>query len=148
MAFFGITNYGYQNPIGDMMCPPPQRTSHLQNISRWDKPPGLPPISPTTRLTCTDTCSVYNQPPPYGMDIHHGSLKRYKEMLNRVQAPRSPNELYRVPLTDNQRYGWWWLSGAASTAEPWTHIPRFPRKNSEMTKFVREMSMTNREFSL
>ncbi|CAM4682045.1 hypothetical protein PO909_013673 [Leuciscus waleckii] len=61
---------------------------------------------------------------------------------------RGPKELYRVPVTDNQRYGWWVPTGGLKNQEPWTQIRHFPRKNSEMTKFVNEMSMTYPDFSL
>uniref|UniRef100_A0A673JUC8 Uncharacterized protein n=1 Tax=Sinocyclocheilus rhinocerous TaxID=307959 RepID=A0A673JUC8_9TELE len=47
----------------------------------------------------------------------------------------APKELYRVPVTDNQQYGWWVSSGGLKNQEPWTQTRRFPRKNSEMTKY-------------
>ncbi|XP_024230973.1 testis-expressed protein 49 isoform X2 [Oncorhynchus tshawytscha] len=91
MAFFGITNLGYQNPIGDKMLVNPRASA----------------------------------------------------------SHRAPNQLYSVPLTDSQQYGWWMPNGGQqNTQERWTQVRRFPRKNSEMTKFVKEMSMTDREFSL
>ncbi|XP_039540390.1 testis-expressed protein 49-like isoform X2 [Pimephales promelas] len=61
---------------------------------------------------------------------------------------RAPKELYRVPVTDNQQYGWWVPTGGVKNQEPWTRTRHFPRKNSEMTKFVNEMSMTYPDFSL
>ncbi|XP_071750671.1 sperm microtubule inner protein 11 [Centroberyx gerrardi] len=112
MAFFGITNLGYQNPIGDKMIVNPRGSPHSQDSS----------------------------------DIHHGSQERYREMVKRVQTPRSPNQLYLMPVTDSQQYGW--LLSKEKSPESWAQIERFPRKNSEMTKFVKEMSMTDREFSL
>uniref|UniRef100_A0A8C5A783 Uncharacterized protein n=1 Tax=Gadus morhua TaxID=8049 RepID=A0A8C5A783_GADMO len=84
MAFFGITNLGYQNPIGDQMITP--------------------------------------RGAPY------------------------PNQLYRVPLTDNQRYGW--SVTKTEGPEPWTQMKRFPRQNSEMTNFVKAMMLTDPDFSL
>ncbi|MGH0177887.1 UNVERIFIED_CONTAM: hypothetical protein FKN15_076016 [Acipenser sinensis] len=83
--------------------------------------------------------------------LHKGSQERYKEMIKRVQMPNSPNQIYRVPLTSGQQYGWW-MPRANQTAiektEPWTKITRQPRRNSEMTRFVDQMTLTNREFSL
>ncbi|KAG5281727.1 hypothetical protein AALO_G00048140 [Alosa alosa] len=137
MAFFGVTNCGYQNPIGDRMF---SKTSNTQDRERV---PELPPIHPTRRPSCTDTCSIYNQPLPYSIDLHRGSQMIYREMLRRAQTPRSPNQLYVMPVTDAQHYGWWLPSN-----EQWTRTRRFPRKHSEMTKFVMEMSMTDHEFSL
>lgn len=42
----------------------------------------------------------------------------------------APNQLYIMPLTDSQQYGWM----MSKSPEPWTRVKRFPRKNSEMTK--------------
>ncbi|XP_041701010.1 testis-expressed protein 49 isoform X2 [Coregonus clupeaformis] len=165
MAFFGITNLGYQNPIGDKMLVNPRASaSHggkrtpdslaftdvEVDLRSWAKQSRLPPIQVQRGPPkCTDTCSIYNQPPPFSPDIHQGSQERYREMLKRVQTPRSPNQLYSVPLTDSQQCGWWMPNGGqGNMQEPWTQVRRFPRKNSEMTKFVKEMSMTDREFSL
>ncbi|XP_026187259.1 testis-expressed protein 49 isoform X2 [Mastacembelus armatus] len=112
---------------------------------------GLPPSLQEQQgpLRCVDICNIYNQPPPYSTrsgvhSTHHGSHERYKEMVKRIQTPRSPNQLYIMPLTDSHQYGWM----VTKTPEPWTQIKRFPRNNSEMTKFVKEVSMTDREFSL
>ncbi|KAK2885842.1 hypothetical protein QQF64_020696 [Cirrhinus molitorella] len=79
-------------------------------------------------------------------DLHFGIQSRYQDLSRRFQ--RSPKELYRVPVTDNQQYGWWVSTGGLKNQEPWTQTRRFPRKNSEMTKFVNDMSMTCPDFSL
>ncbi|XP_071368816.1 sperm microtubule inner protein 11 [Centroberyx affinis] len=147
MAFFGITNLGYQNPIGDKMIVNPRGSPHAQDGGSNSRSGLPPPLQvPQGPLRCTDMCSVYSQPPPHSSDIHHGSQERYKEMVKRVQTPRSPNQLYLMPVTDSQQYGW--LLSKEKCPESWAQIERFPRKNSEMTKFVKEMSMTDREFSL
>ncbi|MGH0130745.1 UNVERIFIED_CONTAM: hypothetical protein FKN15_043436 [Acipenser sinensis] len=69
--------------------------------------------------------------------LHKGSQERYKEMIKRVQMPNSPNQIYRVPLTSGQQYGWW-MPRANQTAiektESWMKITRQPRRNSEMTR--------------
>ncbi|KAM9750955.1 sperm microtubule inner protein 11 [Menidia menidia] len=141
MAFFGLTDLGYQNPIGDKMITDGRGASLRPDgsvkaevpvsLQRLQGPPGF-----------TDASIV--QPLPYSTDIHKGSHCRYREMLKRASAPRSPNQLYIMPLTDNQQYGW----SVSKIPEPWTQVKRFPRKNSEMSKFVNDMSMTDREFSL
>ncbi|KAM6976507.1 sperm microtubule inner protein 11 [Aplochiton taeniatus] len=165
MAFFGITNLGYQNPIGNKMLVNPKasdfqvpyrlkdcdpktsfHTENAADLRGLSKQSRLPPVNvPNEPLKCTDTCSVYNQPPPCSRDIHHGSYERYLEMRRRAQTPRAPNQLYLMPLTDSQQYGWLLLN---KKQESWTKVKRFPHRNSEMTKFVEDMSMTDREFSL
>ncbi|XP_032377270.1 testis-expressed protein 49 [Etheostoma spectabile] len=145
MAFFGLTHLGYQNPIGDKMIVNPRGPSQFLD-GESNTRAGLPPSHQEEQgtLRCNDTCSVYHQPLPYSADIHHGSHERYREMVKRVQTPRAPNQLYTVPLTDSQQYGWM----ISRSPEPWTQVKRFPRKNSEMTKFVKEMSATDPDFSL
>ncbi|XP_047452739.1 testis-expressed protein 49-like [Mugil cephalus] len=138
MAFFGLTHLGYENPIGDKMLVNLRGASH----SHDGHPPSLQEHQEPLR--CKETCKVYHQPLPYSTDIHHGSHAQYKEMVRKFRTPRSPNQLYVTPLTESQQYGW----TVSESHEPWTQIKKFPRKNSEMTKFVKEMSMSDREFSL
>ncbi|TKS77836.1 hypothetical protein D9C73_011927 [Collichthys lucidus] len=146
MAFFGLTNMGYQNPIGDKMIVNPRGASHPPEGSGINTRAELPSSYQQQEgsLRCTDTCNVSHRPLPNSTDIHHGSHERYREMVERVQTPRSPHQLYKMPLTDSQQYGWM----TSQRPELWTKVKRFPRKNSEMTKFVNEMSMTDQEFSL
>ncbi|XP_030215794.1 testis-expressed protein 49 [Gadus morhua] len=138
MAFFGITNLGYQNPIGDQMitprgapCTQGGRTNPQHEGSRL--------ASPHPR--CTDT-----QHFSHSRDTNLGRQEQYREMVKRIQIPTYPNQLYRVPLTDNQRYGW--SVTKTEGPEPWTQMKRFPRQNSEMTNFVKAMMLTDPDFSL
>ncbi|XP_036959419.1 testis-expressed protein 49-like [Acanthopagrus latus] len=138
MAFFGLIHLGYQNPIGDKMIVNPRRASHPQagEVNNRELPPSQ---EQQGALSCTNKCSVDHQPLPDSTAIHHGSHEQYKEMVKRVKTPKSPNQLYKMPLTDSQQYGWM----MSKSPEPWTQVKRFPRKNSEMTKFVQEMSMAD-----
>ncbi|KAL1021440.1 hypothetical protein UPYG_G00013280 [Umbra pygmaea] len=153
MAFFGITNLGYQNPIGDKMLVNPQASAspcHDVDSRSWTNQSGLPPFQVhRTPSKYINTCSNMDSLPPFSTEIHRGSQERYREMLKRVQTPRSPNQLYSVPITENQQCGWWLPNGGlGKMSESWTKVKRFPRKNSEMTKFVQDMSMKDREFIL
>ncbi|KAI9516205.1 hypothetical protein NQZ68_019050 [Dissostichus eleginoides] len=136
MAFFGLTHLGDQNPIGDNMIVNPRGAS----LFRDGPPPSLQ--EPPRPLTCKDTCSVSHQPLPFSTDIHHGSYERHREMVKKIKTPRSPNQLYIRPLTESQQYGWM----VSKPRAQWTKVKSFPRKNSEMTKFVNEMSTKDREF--
>ncbi|KAI3357544.1 hypothetical protein L3Q82_015962, partial [Scortum barcoo] len=145
MAFFGLTHLGYQNPIGDKLLVNPREASRPRDAGTNTRPELPPSLQEQQRpLRCDDKCNVYHQPLPYSTDIHCGSHERYREMVKRVKTPRSPDQLYIMPLTDSQQYGWM----MSKSLEPWCQVKRFPRKNSEMTKFVKEMSVTDREFSL
>ncbi|XP_031583688.2 testis-expressed protein 49 [Oreochromis aureus] len=145
MAFFGLTYLGYQNPIGDRMILNPREPSN-RNDGNSNIKAGMPPsLQEQPRpLRCIEDCQLSDQPLPHSTDIHNGSHERYKAMIKRLQTPRSPNQLYLVPLTESQRYGWM----VSKNPEPWTLVRRFPQKNSEMTKFVKEMLKTDPNFSL
>ncbi|CAJ1084816.1 testis-expressed protein 49-like [Xyrichtys novacula] len=145
MAFFGLTNLGYQYPLGDKMLVNPRGAFLSQGVETNNKR-GLVLSHQEKQepMRCTETCTSYHQPTPMSSDVHHGSHERYKEMVRRVQTPRSPNQLYIMPLTESQQYGWM----LSESSEPWAKVKRFPRKNSEMTKFVKEMSLTDPHFSL
>ncbi|XP_036068697.1 uncharacterized protein LOC112159372 isoform X1 [Oryzias melastigma] len=75
--------------------------------------------------------------------MHHRSNKQYGEMVRLARVPVSPKDLYVAPLTGNQQYGWM----VSDSPQPWTQIKRFPRRNSEISKFVEQMLMTDRMFS-
>ncbi|XP_051961070.1 testis-expressed protein 49-like isoform X1 [Xyrauchen texanus] len=153
MAFFGITYLGYQNPIRDRMLPSAQNKPVDRDVSRMDAVHGLPPISSHRGRTCADLCRCKFTINPT-IRTHRLQLNKVRFCLIAIIAVAdvkmccAPRELYRVPLTDNQQYGWWVSTGGPQNQEPWTQNRRFPRKNSEMTKFVDEMSMTNQDFSL
>ena len=59
------------------------------------------------------------------------ALKMTGERLGLLSS-QAPNQLYVMPLTDSQQYGWMIFK----SPEPWMQVKRFPRKNSEMTKWV------------
>ncbi|KAJ0036240.1 hypothetical protein NQD34_004917 [Periophthalmus magnuspinnatus] len=143
MAFFGLTHLGYQNPVGDkLLVKPsgPSRFGALQSREDNSLAPGQQHKSPTT----TEEGTVLQKPLPFSLEIHQGSHTRYQEMIRHVKTPRSPNELYLMPVTDNQQYGWL----QSQSAEPWVQVKRYPMKNSEMTKFVSEMAKIDPDFTL
>ena len=65
-----------------------------------------------------------------GAGVHVLMAPKYMLLLLLLSGP---NQLYRVPLTDSQQYGW--LVTKTEGPEPWTQIKHYPRQNSEMTKY-------------
>ncbi|XP_032641515.1 sperm microtubule inner protein 11 isoform X1 [Chelonoidis abingdonii] len=95
----------------------------------------LPPISPGR---CDDT-------------VHQGSYNRYQEAVKQNQLQRSPNQVFRVPVTCAQDCGWWLPRDPmvrAEEATPWMTVPRHPLIRSPMTRFVDSMGLSNPHFSL
>jgi hypothetical protein len=79
---------------------------------------------------------------------HNESYEKYRTMLKKHQRnEKGPNELYNTPITTSMNYGRWMKDGHTKQ-QSWTHVPRRAHVNSEMTRFVDEMSLTNRDFSL
>ncbi|XP_068162636.1 uncharacterized protein [Antennarius striatus] len=171
MAFFGLTHLGYQNPIGDQMIVNPRGESSGASDDGVDMEAGRAP-SPRGPLDLLRG----HQPPPWITEGPRGSHQRLREIVKRAQtatgesdgtgsggpgqtwrtegsgvlmdlisvAPAAPPQLYRTPLTLNQQYGW----TASRGRDPWMQTQRFPRRNSEMTKFVDDISKTHRGFCL
>ncbi|XP_004070861.1 testis-expressed protein 49 [Oryzias latipes] len=133
MSFFGLTRLGYQNPIGETMI-------HFQRAS-----PSEDGVQVTTGVDLPlqenertfPTSATLKNP-----SMHQKSNKHYREMVRQAQLPASPKDLYVMPLTGNQQYGWM----VSDTPKPWTKINRFPRRNSDVSKFVEQMLMTDRTF--
>uniref|UniRef100_A0A8C3I4K6 Sperm microtubule inner protein 11 n=1 Tax=Chrysemys picta bellii TaxID=8478 RepID=A0A8C3I4K6_CHRPI len=123
MAFFGLTFLGYQEPFRE-------RTLALEKPdTTGPKPlkgglfhPKLPPIGPGR----------------FDGTVHQGSYTRYREAVKQNQLQRSPNQVFRVPVTCAQDCSWWLPRDPivrAEEATPWMTVPRHPLIRSPMTRF-------------
>ncbi|XP_023200951.1 testis-expressed protein 49-like [Xiphophorus maculatus] len=144
MTFFGLTQLGYQNPIGDNMLINPRGVPPSQDDCFTVRREFQPLVKEQGTLINPEVTKVLLQPHCYSVDDHRGSHQRYAEMVKKAQPPRLPNQLYVIPLTENQKYGWM----RHMSTEPWTQCQRFPQKISEMTRFVGTMTLIHRDFSL
>ncbi|XP_077993018.1 sperm microtubule inner protein 11-like [Glandiceps talaboti] len=150
MAFFNLTCLGYQDPIRERLVLPNKEHSYslIHSIPKGTHVSFRPA---TSRLPPIDM-SKYNrviEPAPPTAKPHRGSYVRYTTQLTKHTRNQSaPNRLYRIPMTTNQTVGWWDREDKLTDREPWAHVPRHVHINSEMTSFVNEMSLTNKEFSL
>ncbi|CAH1775052.1 unnamed protein product [Owenia fusiformis] len=130
MSFFGLTQLGYQNTIKSGVTPPTK----------------LPPIDnekyKLASIVPIDQVSGYGKGP-------EGSYVEFtRQRMKHIRKPQGPTEIWRIPLTTSSRCGWWQKDKPLKEKEPWTYVPRHVHVNSEMTRFVDEMSLTNREFKL
>ncbi|XP_069509959.1 sperm microtubule inner protein 11 [Ambystoma mexicanum] len=159
MAFFGLTSIGYQEPfqarrLNLNAAPTPEMCER-----KAASPSYLPPIckrpsvlDPPERQECREMCLMLPEPGPW---IHrapaHGSFEKFQEAKMRGWIKHSPNQLYRVPLTASQGFGWWMPQEPGVRAEmvdPWIRTPHHPMISSPMTKFVDQMTKVDRTFSL
>ncbi|EDO42881.1 predicted protein [Nematostella vectensis] len=129
MSFFNLTQLGVQDPVNHAV-----------------KKPGS---SPLNRPTETRTAQ---QPTERRKQVHpnseaDGSYVKYTERLHKhIRPENGPNEIYDRKISTNYEYGWWMRDGVQD--EAWTKNKNHPVVKSEMTRFVDEMTLTNREFTL
>ncbi|KAK6182756.1 hypothetical protein SNE40_010368 [Patella caerulea] len=143
MSFFGLTQLGYQHTIRESSVPakadPVRGNRQLGYLA-------LPPL----KDNCAAERSIIpeSQVSSYGQGPN-GSYVEYTRMKNKhIRKPKSTFELYRYPATTSAQYGWFNIHKPLHAKEPWTYVPRKVQINSEMTRFVNQMSLTNRQFSL
>ncbi|XP_061172950.1 sperm microtubule inner protein 11-like [Saccostrea echinata] len=143
MAFFGITQLGYQNTIreGTIQAKMDPIRSKTQ-IGFVALPPLKEKNPPRRSIVPIDQVSGYGPGP-------QGSYGEYTRMRTKhIRNPKEPFEIYRFPLHTSREVGWWTKEAPLKKNQPWTYVPRHVHVNSEMTRFVNEMSLTNREFTL
>ncbi|KAK3106412.1 hypothetical protein FSP39_019441 [Pinctada imbricata] len=143
MSFFGLTQLGYQNTIreGSAKAKMDPRRAKTQ-IGFVALPPLTDKNPPRRSIVPTDQVSGYG-PGPDGSHVEHTRMR-----TKHIRIPKEPYEIYRFPLSTTQNVGWWTHKEPLKKNEPWTHVHRHVHINSEMTRFVNEMSLTNREFTL
>merc|ERR1712159_873601 len=144
---FGITGQGFQNPISDHKIKNQEEEENKEDKRTPDITD--PDFADTLPLSVTDCFNdqIYSNK---GNDGSYTKLTTIQK--KHIRHPKNPNELYDIPLTDNQKYGWHQPKEAEKPSAdgklPWYKTDRMGRKNSPMTKFVDDMALTNREFSL
>eukprot|EP00079_Xenopus_tropicalis_P010356 XP_002935150.1 PREDICTED: uncharacterized protein LOC100490937 isoform X1 [Xenopus tropicalis] len=134
MAFFGLTHFGYQDPLralslqgNGQAAASGQTAVYGKHEESHIKLPALVPQSPY---------------------VSHG---KYQEMRRRHQDLRTPKQTQRMPATSAQQYGWWLPQDPRSKAEsvhPWIGCQRYPQISSPMTLFVQQMYLTDKSFRL
>jgi len=157
MALFGLTQLGYQDTMREHLNDPHPTPQHIFRSGLYREPPyrNTQPCASTdadkpTQDTEANMDSTSrpcpNLPPGYiATDASHKDLKRSIEMQT---YNHEPTAVYRRPVLTSADIGDWTRNAPLSEREPWTHVPRHPHVNSEMTRFVNEMGLTHREFTL
>ncbi|EDV20016.1 hypothetical protein TrispH2_003526 [Trichoplax sp. H2] len=124
MAFFNVTRLGVQDPVKASL----RDEKETQDIYDTKKKTLKVDVS-TERKTAIKLDSS---------EIYKDKRRRHERSL------LGPKEVYQTPMTTSQEYGW----HDNNEKEPWMQSKRHVHVNSEMTKFVKSMALTNRDFSL
>jgi hypothetical protein len=155
MAFFGVTRLGYQDTIRENVRQPELTPQHIFRSGLYR--------DPTYRLASTST-SIDNTQldeniTPQYTDLKaqeteksakrtlksHAELQRLKE---RHATKTDYQEVYRRPIVSSADIARWRKDEPLRINEPWSNVERKVHHNSEMTKFVDQMALTNPQFSL
>ena len=113
----------------------------------------LDPIKSVLKPDCQSkpSCLAHTLSPK-PLPEHNGSYRKYVDIMRKHQRnAKGPNDLYSHPLTSSQTYGRWLLEHPQTTSrdDSWTTNPgKFHHSNSEMTRFVDDMALTNKDFRL
>ena len=138
---------GYQDAIREHMNNPPETPQNIYRSGLFRERGGLtlPPIDTEKKqasIVPTDQLSGYGPG-------HEGSHKEYVRLRHKhIRNPQENIEVYRYPPTTSGEVARWRRNEPLPEREPWTYVPRKVHLNSEMTRFVNQMALTNREFSL
>lgn len=141
MAFFGVTHLGYQDTIREHVRDPEHTPQYIYRSGLYRDPSQirLPPIGRDTQNP--DIAGQGSAP--------QVSYKEYQRRLHKhVTTPQEPQEVYRKAVTTSAEIGKWRKDDPLKEREPWSYVKRHVHINSEMTRFVKDMSLTNRDFSL
>ncbi len=144
MAFFNLTKLGVQDPIQQSL-----RSENKTKVnSREDSRPNRPGVEFGVHEPASKQSMDTKLAGASNISESQGSHVLYTQRLTKHQRPKlAPNEIYRKKVTSSQDHGWWIQDGAPKTL-PWAHNERHSRVDSEMTRFVDEMTLTNKNFSL
>lgn len=143
MSFFGLSQLGYQNSIreGSARCREDPIRSKTQ-LGFIAFPPLADKNPPRRSIVPVNQVSAYGPGP---QDSH---VEFTRMRTKHIRTPKETYQLYNYPVTTSHGIGWWSQHQPLQKNMPWAHVQRKVKINSEMTRFVDQMALTNREFTL
>lgn len=143
MSFFGLSQLGYQNSIRESSArsrnDPIRSKTQLGFVAF---PPLVDKNPPRRSIVPTNQVSAYGPGP---QDSH---VEFTRMRTKHIRTPKETYQLYKYPITTSHGCGWWTQHEPLKQNLSWAHVPRQVKLNSEMTRFVDQMALTNREFTL
>jgi len=149
MAFFGLTQLGYQDTIREHLNSPQFSPQHVYRSGLYRNPSAvkLPPIKTRSELPEPSIVPI-DQVSGYGAGPQGSYVEYTRQMTKHIRNPQEPKDIFRHTPVTSHEIARWRRDEPIREKEPWTYVPRHVHVNSEMTRFVDEMSLTNREFTL
>lgn len=143
MSFFGLTQLGYQNSVREgssrARLDPVRSKTQIGFIA-------LPPL--TDKNPPKRSIVPINQVSSYGPGPQDSYVEFTRMRTKHIRTPKNSYELYNYPVSTAHGFGWWSQQEPLRDNMKWAHVPRQVKINSEMTRFVDQMALTNREFTL
>lgn len=145
MAFFNLTLMGYDNRFKSLkrleQAGTESDSGELRKVPTADQ--GKSALEKQLAKEMTGDLQSREWTSPAVSNLNYHTLRTMH-----VRGDQQPNKLSRRPLTAAQEVGWWTKDEPLKTREPWTQEKRFVHAQSEMTKFVDDMVLTDRYFRL
>ncbi|CAL1526074.1 unnamed protein product [Lymnaea stagnalis] len=143
MSFFGLTHLGYQNTLKEVSVASQQDPIRSKTqLGYLALPPLKDPNPPQRSIVPINDISQYGSG-------HQNSYVEYSRLRHKhTRNPTEPTQMYLRPATTAQNIGWWTREEPLRHNQPWTYVPRKATLRSEMSRFVDDMKLTNREFTL
>ncbi|XP_063718510.1 sperm microtubule inner protein 11-like [Symsagittifera roscoffensis] len=138
-GFFNLTQLGFQNTVRERCKDVKEDAKVDQGQLSIKYSSGLPAVAITPA----------NEKVKPTLEIHHGSKQTYDKMRSEV-SPFDPNDMYKEPQSVAMEHGWKTEQVPLESIQPpnWYKGPHFPSVESEMTKFVKDMKLTDKNFTL
>lgn len=155
MAFFGLTQIGYQDTIRENVREPEVTPQYIFRSGLY-RDPTFQISHQVTKKQDSEAASggaTASNAARYGTIFygpgHRGSNSEFTKMKEKHAVnPEGLTEIYRRPVITSADIARWRKDEPLPVKEPWTHVKRRAHVNSEMTRFVDRMATTNRDFSL
>ncbi|UJR37790.1 hypothetical protein I4U23_030481 [Adineta vaga] len=145
MSFFNLTLMGYDDRFKSMKRLEPIGTNASSTELRKVPTGGQAKSALEKQLAREMTGDLQSREwtTPAVSNLNYHTLRTMH-----VRGEQSPHHATRRPMTAAQDIGWWNKDEPLKTREPWTHVKRHVHAQSEMTKFVDDMVLTDRFFRL
>ncbi|XP_059162420.1 testis-expressed protein 49-like [Physella acuta] len=143
MSFFGLTHLGYQNVVKEASVKSQQDPIRSKTQLGYL---ALPPLK--DHMPMQKSIIPINDVSQYGKGPDRSYNEYVRLRAKHVRNPLSPHDIYLRPATTAHDIGWWTKDEPLRQNHPWTYVPRRVTIHSEMSRFVDEMKLTNRQFTL
>ncbi|XP_022828351.1 uncharacterized protein LOC111357775 [Spodoptera litura] len=150
MEFFGITHYGPQNYMHDVMIEQYQEPMIKEEVHPlMEKVKQYSTLPKTIQRPDADVIRFIDVYMGRVNGFAYGSTGRFVRMKRKgVIKPTFPCDMYRFPPTTYQEVGWWLHDPALLKTDWYVTSPRFPQPASPNTLILDKVRKNNKYATL